>query len=379
MEQMITVIGAGPIGLRAATGLKNEGWDVTVLEEHSEIGVPENCSGLLSVNGLQKNKIDVSEVTVNKIFGAKIFSPEKTFLKIERKEPVALVVERAGLDKKLEKKAEKKGIQIRKNTRMIDVRKDTIFVQHEQRGEMMKTRFVVGADGAASKTRKLVNPKIDPKAFVRTIQVKAKGSFDDRLVEVHLGDFCKGFFAWVIPENKTTARIGLGVSGSFNARENFNKFTKEMEIEVLNESSFVIPVTRPIKEIQKDNIFLVGDAAYQTKATTGGGIITGSIAADIAVKTISDHLKHKKPLTDYWKNLSPLNKELELHWKVRKYFNSLNDKQINSLIRKFKKAGMEEFLEKHGDMDFPSKFINKMMLSPSKWGLLPTGLKVLFS
>ena len=58
MEKMITVVGAGPIGLRTATGLKQEGWDVTVLEEHSEVGVPANCSGLLSISGLEKNKID---------------------------------------------------------------------------------------------------------------------------------------------------------------------------------------------------------------------------------------------------------------------------------------------------------------------------------
>ena len=60
MEKMITVIGAGPIGLRTAISLKEEGWDVTVIEDHKEIGVPENCSGLISVTGLEKNKIDVS-------------------------------------------------------------------------------------------------------------------------------------------------------------------------------------------------------------------------------------------------------------------------------------------------------------------------------
>ncbi len=379
MEEMITVVGAGPIGLRTAIKLKETGWDVTVLEEHQEIGVPCNCSGLLSASGLHQTGIDFSNITANKIYGAKIFSPDKTMLEIRRKKPVAMLIDRAGLDKQLAKEAGKKGIQIRKNTKMIDVRKDTVFLQHKERGEMLKSRFVIGADGAASKTRRLVMQKINPKAFVRTIQVTAKGSFEEDVVEVHVGDFCKGFFAWVIPENKNTARIGLGVNGSTNSKEAFNKFIKEMDIEILNESYFVIPIGKPVKDIQKDNLFLVGDAAYQTKATTGGGIITGSVASDMLVKTISDHLKHKKPLTDYWKNLSSLNKELELHWKARNYFNSLNEKQLNSLFHKMKKAKMEEFLSEHGDMDFPSKFMRKMMLSPSKWGLLPMGLKFLFS
>ncbi|MFH1895762.1 MAG: geranylgeranyl reductase family protein [archaeon] len=379
MEKMITVVGAGPVGLRAAIGLKEQGWDVTVLEEHKEIGTPCNCSGLLSASGLKKTGIPFSEAEVNKFYGAKIFSPDKTMFTVRRKEPVALLLDRAELDKTLEKKALSKGIEIRKETRMIDARKDTVFVQHEKRGEMLKTRFVVGADGASSKTRRLVMQKIDPTSFVRTIQITAKGNFDKDLVEVHIGDFCKGFFAWIIPESSSTARIGLGVNGTLNSKEALNKFIKDMDLEVLNESYFVIPIGKPVKDIQKDNIFLVGDAAYQTKATTGGGIITGTIAADALVKTISDNLKYKRPLTDYWKNLSSLNKELELHWKVRKYLNSLNEKQVNALFRKMKKAGMEEFLSEHGDMDFPSKFVNKMMLSPSKWGLLPTGLKFLFS
>ena len=60
MDKMITVVGAGPIGLRTAISLKEHGWDVTVIEEHEEIGVPANCSGLLSVTGLNKNKIDLN-------------------------------------------------------------------------------------------------------------------------------------------------------------------------------------------------------------------------------------------------------------------------------------------------------------------------------
>jgi geranylgeranyl reductase family protein len=379
MDNIVTIAGAGPVGLRTAIGLKSEGWDVTVLEEHQEIGLPCNCSGLLSVNGLKRNEIDYSEIEVNKIFGAKIFSPDKTALKIERNEPVAILIDRSALDKELERKATKKGIEIRKSTKLIDVRKDTVFLQHEQRGEMLKTKFVVGADGAASKTRKLVMKKINPNSFVRTIQVTAKGSFEKKIVEIYLGDFCKGFFAWVIPENSSKARIGLGVNGTINSKEALNKFIKDMNIEILNESYFIIPISKPVKEIQKENIFLVGDAAFQTKATTGGGIITGTIAADILVKTISSHLKYKTPLTDYWKNLSELNKELELHWKIRKYLNSLNEKQLNAMFLKLKKANIEEFLEKHGDMDFPSTFLSKLMLSPSKWSLLPIGLKFLFS
>jgi len=112
-----------------------------------------------------------------------------------------------------------------------------------------------------------------------------------------------------------------------------------------------------------------------TKATTGGGIILGVQSAEVAANAITDHLKEKKPLNQYAKNMASINRELLSHWKMRKYFNSLNEQQVNQLFEKLKKANMEEFLAEHGDMDKPTRFIGKMISTPSLWGFAGLAMK----
>ena len=50
----VLVIGGGPSGLLAAREAASKGAEVLVLEEHKEIGVPNHCTGILSVEGLQR-------------------------------------------------------------------------------------------------------------------------------------------------------------------------------------------------------------------------------------------------------------------------------------------------------------------------------------
>ena len=44
---------------------------------------------------------------------------------------------------------------------------------------------------------------------------------------------------------------------------------------------------------------------------------------------------------------------------------------------KLKEKNIEHFLEEHGDMDQPSKFIGKLMSNPKYWTLFGTAMKFL--
>ena len=56
----------------------------------------------------------------------------------------------------------------------------------------------------------------------------------------------------------------------------------------------LIPVYNPRQKAQKENILLIGDAAAQVKATTGGGIIQGLTAAECAANSISENISYEK-------------------------------------------------------------------------------------
>ncbi len=374
----VTVVGAGPAGLRCALQLRAAGLDVTVLEEHNEIGRPEACSGLVSASGCKALGLDVSPVLVNEIFGAKIFSPEGDMIRVERKTPVAHLISRVGLDELLAKQAREAGVEIRLGTQLMDIRKDSLFMKKNDHGEFKKTRIVVGADGPTSTVRQLAKLGGDTNRFIHGYQVSAEGQFDPRHVEVHFGTFAPGFFAWVIPENDRVARVGLGARLGSNITQLFEKFLKDRRIEIrpFSKLSGLIPLGPPVENPVNANMLLVGDAAYHTKATTGGGIMLGMKAADVCAQTIVEHVQKNAPLKNYSEKLKPLHKDLQLHWKIYNALHRLSPARQSELFRKAQKAGVGEFLSEHGDMDHPTRFVGKALGKPAFWGLAPELFKL---
>ena len=374
----IAIIGSGPAGLATAIRLKKEGFDSIVLEDHASIGVPENCAGLISKSGLDKLKINFSGSVQNTVRGAKIYSPNGTELKVTLPTPVAYVVDRKKFDQLLFEEARNLNIHVATNTKLIDVRNNTLFVQANGRGEIRKAEFVIGADGVNSTVRHLMGIKTTKDSFIHTIQATCTGKFEKEYVQLYLGDFAKGFFAWVVPVSDTKAKIGLGTILGENVAQNFEDFLKEKlpGVRAYAQQSSLIPYGLPLQGIVKNNMALVGDAAFQTKSTTGGGIIFGMESGNVLAQTIADELKKTGPIKDYEKNLKEINRELKMHWKIRNYVNSLNNEQIDKLFVKLKNKGIEEFLETNGDMDNPSKFIGKLAKSPKYWFMAKTLLGI---
>ncbi|MFA4907394.1 MAG: geranylgeranyl reductase family protein [archaeon] len=367
----IAVIGGGPAGLRTATSLQREGIETVVIEEHSEIGIPEQCSGLISVSGLKETGIECEETIVNKICGARIFSPNSEFLEILRKEPVAVVVNREKYDKMHCGIALKAGVQVRTNAKLIDARNGNVFIRSDSRGEILKAQIVVGADGVNSKVRKLMGIPVGTENLIAGYQVRARNpsGWEKDFVQIHFGSFAEGFFGWVIPESREIAKIGVGVKFGSNAKKFFSQFVEEkkFEIEELDDIGGIIPCGKAVEKPVQENMMLVGDSAFHTKATTGGGLMLGALGADACSASIIDFLAGKEKLENYAKRLEPLNRELNSHWKIRQYLNSLSGEKMNSLIRDLKEAKVGEFLAEHGDMDRPTKFIGKFLSTPKLW------------
>ncbi len=268
---MAAVVGAGPAGLAAARRIQERGWKTAVLEEHPTVGDPVACTGLISASGVHDLGIrkEVEEVLMNKVRGAKIYSHNHELIEVKRSETAAFVVDRGEFDKVLCRGAVEAGVDLKLNTRMIDVRNETVFVEHKGRGELLKSKVVVGADGVNSRTRKIMGINTTAENFVHAYQVDAKGNFDPKYVQIFFGDYAKDFFAWIVPENEERARVGLA-STSGNIRKDFNVFVSEKHVngEFCDMCSSLIPVGEPLKGIVKENMMLVGDAAFQTKATS---------------------------------------------------------------------------------------------------------------
>src|SRR5207237_758906 len=114
----------------------------------------------------------------------------------------------------------------------------------------------------------------------------ARRSGEPGFVKLFIGnEVAPGFFGWIIPSGDT-ARVGLCL-GEGNAYAYLEKMLQRPEVRQYTRGAQPIlyiaggiPLGFP-KRTYADNVIVVGDAACQTKAVSGGGIFTALTCSDI--------------------------------------------------------------------------------------------------
>ena len=349
----ILIIGAGPIGCYLARlfKAKDSGFDLEIIEEHSAIGKPVHCAGLVSADAISQIKVPLADnFTVNKIDGAELFLDGNSFL--VRRKDVALVIDREKFDQGLGN-----GLKINFDTRFVGVEKNgSGYLVETDKGEYYAD-IVIGADGANSAMRRAAGFKEDIK-YLRGAQFRMRYDKCKRnFVQVH---FKNPFFAWVIPESEDIVRIGIL---SHNPYHDLLEFLKERAIkpEVLDKFAGVVPFGKC--STLRDNLVLVGDAACQVKPLTQGGIYYGMRCAEILVDCIMN-----KKLSDYeeiWHG--KFGREIEIGLQVRQIYQQLNHDTLAKIYAVLKNNVF--LLERFGDFENHSKFISAVFKTPALQGI----------
>ncbi|MFC1704811.1 geranylgeranyl reductase family protein [Nanoarchaeota archaeon] len=346
---MIYIVGAGPVGCYAAYLLSKAGKEVMVFEEHSAIGSPIQCTGLLTPSINKTIKLEKG-VVINKIKKARICN-NKNFFETGMTD---IVIDRKRFDQSLANKATKKGSEFFLGHKFIEINKKQIILKNLKTKKLKKVDFsqddiLIGADGPNSAVRNYVDKKNKISHWVG-IQARAKLKTSGDTFEVWF-DKAPGFFGWVVPENKQTIRIGLAAKK--NTSTYFRKLLDSKGIkqkDIIELQGGLIPIYNPKLNVQKENIYLVGDAAAQVKATTGGGIIPGLIAAEC----LADSILHNK---DYHRQLRRrLNLKLSSHLRLRKILDKFSEKDIDTLIRFCSQDKIKKLL-RNTDRDNPIKLL----------------------
>ena len=165
----------------------------------------------------------------------------------------------------------------------------------------------------------------DKREFWQGIQARVKMK-NDNIIEFYP---YFGTYAWVVPENKDIARVGLVSKRYANLLfKNFVfKFKDIKQKDIIEYQAGIIPKYNPNIKTQKNSIYLVGDAACQVKATTGGGIIQGMIAA----RALSNSIINNKDYESQWKKM--IGKDLYVHLLARNIMDKFMDKDWIKLIK----------------------------------------------
>jgi len=338
-----TIIGAGPVGLFLARQL--EGLDVQIIEEHSEIGKPVQCTGLISKN-IDSLYKPPKECVLNEVNGARIYSPSGKVFEISRGKE-AYIIDRASFDKSL---AEDLEIETGKRVEQLD----------------FDSKYIVGADGPNSVTAQLAGfPEIEEKITGLQYEIPI-GSYNTEFVELYFGNqIAPGFFAWIVP---TDSRLRVGLATHENPKEYLDNFVKKKfgEPQILDKHAGIIPIKLRTSFV-KDNIALVGDSAGQVKPTTGGGIVMGFKSAKILADAIRNNdLTEYEPAWD-----EELGKDFKLGNKIRSAIKRLSDEEMDEIWEVLCREDVKKLIQEYGDMDHPTKLLKAGLKNPKLLKYIP--------
>ena len=356
---MISIIGAGPAGSYLAYLLAKQGREITLIEEHEKIGSPVQCTGIVTAS-IEKFVKLPDDVIANKCSKVAVFSKNNKITANTDE----IVMWRNKFDEFLAYRAQDAGVKILTNHQFIDFSgKHSIKIKDKANNKTKEiiTDYIIGADGPSSAVAKAAGLETIKKFYIG-MQAKVRLKTDTGAFETYFSneDFPQ-FFGWVVPETEDTVRLGLG---SFqNAKDYFYKFLEKRtgKKEILCWESGIFPVYDQKKIIQKDNVYLIGDAATQVKATTGGGIIPSLKAAEI----LCDCIVNKKDYNKEFKKRKA-GKELSLHLKIRGILNKFSDEDYDYLLNLMSQDRIKKTLKKY-DRDTPISLILNLLLKEPRF------------
>ena len=374
----VLIVGGGPIGGQVACKIAKEKHSVAIFEKNKEIGAPMNCAGLITPRVFDFLDISKKDVIKNEVKGANIHSPNGSILSIGDGRVHALVIDRTKFDQKIIKNSQKMGAEVFLDNKAKNIKKSKNYYEVETSKNLKcKGNLLIGADGPLSLVRKkLFFPK--PYEFLLGFGAEVSNTdLNPDIVEIFVGNnVAPGFFAWIIPLNRdgTCARIGLCTNQNTKKSSKFyfdalfkNKFTfpylKDVKIE--KNIGGLIPLGA-LKKTYGSNVMIVGDAAAQIKPSSGGGIYPGLLCANHCSNVAVDALTNNDFSCHFLKKYQKLwvkdfGRELSMGMKFRSFYRRLSDKQFNKYIEFFKKPKVIDIINKHGDIDYPSKLLRPLL------------------
>ena len=376
----VVVVGGSVSGLLAARELAQNGINVCILEEDYEIGTPEHCGGVVSLEGIKDLGILPSNnIIQNEINTAKISSPDSSFT-ISAKQQKVVVIDRRAFDKLLAYDAQKNGAEIRTRFQVTSIKdiqdqdssrpQDNFTVN--TKNESINCRYVVDARGVSSIIHTNRNGILSSAQYEVYFQ---DGIFEhDKIHVVFDNMLYPGFFAWIIPIDHCRAKIGVA-GKNINSAVTLSGFLDSLgakRYSTIRKIYAPIWVGGPLDNFVDGNKVIVGDAAGQTKPTTAGGIYSCGCGGIIAGKTISKAINEndKNVLSEYNKAWSlRFRKEFEKMLYLRKILERLDNKSLNEIFSTVSNSDLSE-ISKTGDFDFHSIAVSKILGSKGIFKIL---------
>jgi geranylgeranyl reductase family protein len=302
------IVGCGPAGNTLAWRLARRGFKVLMIEK-AKLPRPKTCAGGLSRKTLQALPFPVDEVIERRVTGAWLTFRGESFLH-QRMPGAGATVDRARLDQFMASQAVAAGAELREGVEFqsFEPSREGVLVRTSA-GECAG-RFLIGADGASSRVRRLLHPaeRLRTAPAIETDlfpPAEALEAFGDNA----LFDFgaLPGGYGWIFPRRDRFS-VGLvrvrraGDARNLSARleEFISRHALLRRGRIARARAWPIPVRPVARRLAVGRVLLVGDAAGFGDAFFGEGIFNAVRSANMASEALQGALEEGRPAEAFY-------------------------------------------------------------------------------
>ncbi len=271
------VVGAGPSGLLLARSCLDLFDEVSIYEEHSTVGEPEHCTGLVSRKILEL--VPEAQRVVIGSYREIIVVDERLrqVAELKLKEP-AVLLNRKMFEQELARYLESRG-----NVRLLLRERASVYLDREvpvivtsRRSVRCSDSVVAVCEGSAQRISRQIL-RYQSRDYVYGLQCDAvlrKSLGDSSSIIVILSTrFSNRYFAWMIPISEREVRLGVGYSRGPGTAY-LARLSRAVKVSKLRRVfGGKILLSKPPRMLGVGRLVFVGDSVSQVKPLTGGGLM----------------------------------------------------------------------------------------------------------
>lgn len=303
----VVIIGAGLAGLRCAKLLGAKGAKVLLIDRKTDLAKGVHTTGIFVRKTLED--FDFPAGTLGKqIRAVTLYSPKLKAVELKSEQDEFRVGKMSLIYDALLETAVTDGVRFARATsyKGAEFTNGETIVKLEKRGETseVKTRILIGADGANSRVAK--DLKLDENkewivGYEEVFRVK-KSTREPRLHCFLDAKIAPGYLAWIADDGEEI-HIGTGgYAADFNPREALKSFKeKTVKLFDLSDAELTetrggrIPVGGVLRRIANKRGLLIGDAAGAVSPLTAGGLDPAMRLSTFAAEIVWESLRADDP------------------------------------------------------------------------------------
>ena len=320
----VIIIGAGPAGTTAGYLLAKSGLSVLLLDR-KKFPRKKACAGGITPKAMTLFPFDISGFVRRTCHEVKIIRPGNASFIVKADAPLCYITKRMDLDAYALDKAVQAGCGFKKIDKLIRLDQNhsgvCLTVSRNGKSEVFRAGYLIGADGANSKIRRLIGGNgggiIKLPALEADVPVK---NADIYPMTFDFSREIKGYY-WMFPR-KNHVNIGIFSAcpqGTMN-QALLKKYAREhCNTQILTDvKGYPIATSAGRPYPGKNRVLLTGDAAGLAEPLLGEGIYAAVKSGTLAARAVEYAFGCKSPgasdaLGRYRQTLGGMNMDLQLY------------------------------------------------------------------